>query len=320
MHAIFDLGIQLVLAIQGWGDWLKMPMEALSFLGTEDFFMFVLPVVYWCLDSRLGIRIAIILMFSISINGALKLAFHGPRPYWYSSDVSAFASETSFGVPSGHSQNSFAIWGMFAAWLKRWWAWLGALLIVFLVGVSRMYLGVHFPHDVLLGWLTGGILLWLVLRFWNPVASWLKKMSLAGQVLVAFLTSLVLLLVNIVPYYWMRNTGWQPDPLWAGFAGQTTNLDGILSAAGTFFGLGVGLIWIHHAGGFSAGGSWQKKILRILLGVAGVMILRYGLKFLFPGGDDLLAISLRYLRYALIGAWVSGGAPWVFLRLKLADE
>ena len=45
MGSIFDLGIQIVLAIQAWGGWLEVPMKLLSFLATEDFFMYALPVI-----------------------------------------------------------------------------------------------------------------------------------------------------------------------------------------------------------------------------------------------------------------------------------
>jgi membrane-associated phospholipid phosphatase len=324
MNALFDLGIKIVLAIQGLGGWLKAPMDFFSFLGTENFFMFLLPILYWCVDSRLGLRVAFILMFSTGINDGLKLAFHWPRPYWYSMDVNSFATETSFGIPSGHSQNSFAIWGMMAASLKKGWGWVVAMLIVFLIGFSRLYLGVHFPHDVLLGWLVGGLLLWLVLRFWDPVTKWLKKIPFGGQVLAAFLASLVLISVVLIPYLWLKLTNWQPDPTWAAFASEAVTLTGAFTAAGVLFGLGVGLAWLNRQGGFKTSGAWWKLVLRILVGMVGVIIFYAGLDALFgmiaPDAEALLPYLLRFLRYTMVGAWVSGGAPWLFLRLKLAEK
>lgn len=318
MTAIFDLGVRLIVALQGLGNWLELPMKIMSFLGTEDFFMFLLPVLYWCVDSRLGIRVAFILMFSVGVNDALKMAFQGPRPYWYSTNVKGFASETSFGVPSGHSQNSMAIWGMLAAGLKKWWGWLIAGLIVFLIGVSRLYLGVHFPHDVLLGWLIGGLLLYLTLRFWDPVAARLKKLAFSGQILTAFIFSLVLILFPLIPYLWLTLTNWQPDPAWASFANNAISLEGSFTSAGVVFGMGVGLAWLTRQGGFKTSGKGWQLVLRFILGVFGVLIIRYGLGAIFPEGENVLSYVLRYLRYALIGIWVAGGAPWTFLRLKLA--
>jgi membrane-associated phospholipid phosphatase len=323
MNAILDFGVRLIVAIQGLGGWLEQPMNIISFLGREEFFLVLLPLLYWCLDSRLGIRVAFILLVNTSINATFKLAFHGPRPYWYSTDVTRFAEETSFGVPSGHAQSAVAVWGMMAAWMKKRWAWLVAVIIAFLIGFSRMYLAVHFPHDVLLGWILGGLLLWLTLRFWDPVVAWAKKLNLGQQVLAAFAASLVLILLPLIPYLWLKFTNWQPDPAWASFATEAVSLSGALTSAGTFFGLLVGLAWLSHRGGFKTTGVWWKLILRFLVGVVGVLVFYLGLDILFgliaPDAEAVLPFILRFVRYSFVGAWVSAGAPWLFIRLKLSE-
>ncbi len=164
MGPVLDFGVRLIVMLQGLGTWLEAPMKFFSFLGTEDFFLVVLPIIYWCISTTLGMQVAVILMVSSSVNYFFKVAFHGPRPYWISSMVKGLASETSFGVPSNHAQSATVIWGIIAAYLRKWWAWLIAILFILLISLSRLYLGVHFPHDVLLGLLLGAGLLWLVLR------------------------------------------------------------------------------------------------------------------------------------------------------------
>ncbi len=320
MQTILDLGIRIIVALQGWGNWLTSPMRLFSFLGTEEFFMLVLPILYWCVDSLLGMRVAILLMFSTSINGALKLAFHGPRPYWYDPSVKSLAEETSFGIPSNHAQSATVIWGILAAYLRKWWGWLVAGMLIFLIGFSRMYLGVHFPQDVLLGWLIGGLILWLTLRFWNPVSAWARKQSEGRQIVTAFLASVALFLLPLIPIIWLRATNWQAPRDWAAFATQAISLQDGATTAGTLFGLLFGLVWLARQGGFQTKGLWWKLVLRYLLGVVGVLIISYGLKYLFPVGETVLAYFLRYLRYTLIGFWVTGGAPRTFIRLKLAER
>ena len=320
MQSIIDLGVRLIAGLQGLGDWQTLPMKFFSFLGTEEFYMLVLPVLYWCVSTALGMRIAVILMLSGGVNDAFKMLLHGPRPYWVSTEVQGFAAETSFGVPSGHSQNAVAVWGIMAVWIRKGWAWIAAVLIMFLIGLSRLYLGVHFPHDVLTGWLIGVLLLVLTVRFWDPVAAWAKKITLERQVLAAFLASLGLILLPGMAYLWTKASGWQAPAAWASFASQAVSMEGALTTAGTFFGLLVGAAWMATMGGFQEKGAWWKLVLRYLLGVAGVLAIRYGLKFIFPEGETLIAWMLRYVRYAFIGFWMTGGAPWAFLKLKLAER
>ena len=324
METILNGGINWIVALQSLGSWLALPMKAFSFLGTEEFFMLILPALYWSINASLGLRVGVILLLSSGVNDAFKLAFHGPRPFWYSPQVKAYAIETSFGVPSGHAQTAASVWGMLASGIKKWWAWLVAAIIIFFIGISRLYLAVHFPHDVLVGWLIGGLLLWLTLRFWDPLASWLKKRSLGQQMLLAFLASLVLVLLSLIPFLWLIGVNWQPPQAWAQYATEALTLSGALTSAGTFFGLLAGLAWFNRQGGFSAAGPAWKRILRYVIGLIGVLVFYIGLKMLFglvvPDGEALLPYILRYVRYALIGAWVSAGAPFIFVWLKLADK
>lgn len=324
METIWNIGITWNIFFQNLGSWLKTPMEVFSFFGTENFFLLLLPALYWCMEAGIGIRVGIILLLSASVNDALKMAFHGPRPYWCSTDVIVYASETSFGVPSGHAQIAFGVWGMLATSISRWWGWLIAILVVLLIGISRLYLGVHFPHDIILGWLIGALLLWLVVRFWKPVTEWLKKMSLGQQILASFLSSLVLILFYLIPFLWLKITNWQPPLAWAEYAKAAVSLKAAFTTAGTLFGLLAGLAWFNHQGGFDTNGPLWKRILRYVLGLVGVLVFYLGLKVLFglivPDAEAVLPYILRYIRYVLVGAWISAGAPWFFIKLRLAKK
>lgn len=329
MEPFLNSGINWIVVLQGLGAWLTLPMKTFSFLGSEDFFMMVLPLLYWSVDAALGLRVGIVLLVGSSVNDAAKLAFHSPRPYWFSAKVKAFASETSFGLPSGHSSTAVGIWGMLASQVKKPWAWVVAILVMLLIGLSRMYLGVHFPIDVLLGWLLGAIILWLILRLWNPIAAWLKRRSLGGQILAGFAFSILLILLALIPAYLLKITGWQMPGSWLQIAAQTnpggevpnpTSLAGLFTTTGTLFGLAAGLAWLNTRGGFNTRGNWWQRVLRYVVGVIGLLVIRYGLKAIFPAGETWLGLSFQYVRYAFIGAWVSAGAPLLFFVLKLAER
>lgn len=170
MDIILNSGIEFITWLQKLGSWLTPIMKLFTDIGSEQFYLVVAPAILWCIDTTFGLRMIIFLLFNGMINTVLKVAFHGPRPYWYARDVKALGSAAnSFGAPSGHAQNSVVVWGTLAEQIKHRWAWILATLLMFLIGVSRIYLALHFPHDVLLGWVFGIIMLWLFMHLEKPI-------------------------------------------------------------------------------------------------------------------------------------------------------
>ena len=207
MDTLLNFEIEFTLFIQSLGQWLKAPFTFLSFLATEDFFLVMMPLIYWCIDSVLGLRLAIMLVASNSLNSSLKMLFRTPRPFWYDPRVQSLSMETSFGMPSGHSQNSGSLWGMLGLTVKKRWMTIVVSLVIFLIGLSRIYLGMHFLHDVLSGWLAAAAL--LALYFWleKPVSRWLARLSFAWKIMVFFGAALLVMLIGVAPT-WV-NPSWQ---------------------------------------------------------------------------------------------------------------
>lgn len=315
----------IIAFLQSLGDWLVAPMRFFSFLGTVEFYLLLIPTLYWCWGPVLGLRVGLLLLLSNGVNDALKVALHRPRPYWVSRTIRALAAETSFGLPSGHSQHAVVIWGAAARMIGRRWAWIAAVALAFLIGLSRMVLAVHFPADVLLGWTVGALIVFAWIKLEEPLIRWWGRLTPLAQVGAAFAASLAIVGVRAlalaslgewrVPAAWLDTVAAHgieelPDPL---------NPEGILTTAGTLFGLLAGLAWLGPRGGFTPARSLWRKALCLLLGVAGVVILRFGLKLILGDEPTLLGDAFRYVRYTLIGGWVSAGAPWVFKHTGLAS-
>jgi hypothetical protein len=174
-----------------------------------------------------------------------------------------------------------------------------------------------------MGWLLGGILLWAFMQFWNPVVAWLKQKTLGTQILIAFIISVIFIALGAVSVGRLAGytfpEEWKENALRAGPLPAPVSIEDSITSAGTLFGLAVGVAWLAIRGGYQASGPVEKRALRFVVGLIGVLILWRGLALFFPDNADLISYALRYARYTLVGFWVSGGAPWLFFRFKLAD-
>ncbi len=319
----YELDLSWVIAFQALGDWLVEPMHFFSFLGTEEFYILIMPILYWCIDAGLGLKVGTIMLFSSGLNFIFKMPFMGPRPYWVSTAVKPLWAEVFFGIPSGHAQNAVAVWGSLAAYVRGRWAWGLAVFLMVMIGLSRVFLGAHFFLDMVAGWLLGALLLWLFLRYWDTVAFWAGKQSLGRQFFSAFLVSVGIVLLGWVlvvvkkdfalPDVWITNAARIGDEGIAPFT-----LSGLITSAGTLFGLLAGVAWMAPRGGWQAWGPVWNRAARYPVGLLGVLVFWYGLGLVFPRGESLAPFILRFARYALLGFWVAAGAPLFFMKLKLS--
>lgn len=327
MENLYELELWLISLLQTLGGWLTGPMRAVTMLGNEEFNLLAMPALYWCVNAGLGLRMAIILLFSTVSTAALKFAFHSPRPYWLGARVQGLSSETTFGLPSTHAANAMAVWGVPFTFFKSGAVRVVLAVVIFLIGFSRIYLGVHFISDVLAGWLVGGLLLFAYLRLEAPILVRLRKLSLINLVLLALVSSLLLIVFCMtaqafasewqVPAVWVQNAlAASPEPI------DPFNIETAFTAAGTWFGMLAGIAWLYHRQGrmFDTSGTVTQRVLRFVIGLVGVFILWYLLGKVFPRDLDWISFSLRFVRYTLVGLWVSALAPLLFQRMGLANR
>ncbi|MCK4330928.1 MAG: phosphatase PAP2 family protein [Dehalococcoidia bacterium] len=294
MEALLQWGLDLILAIQQiHGPVLDGIFRAITFMGEEEFYLILLPLLLWCVDFGLGARLGVLFLLSSYLNFGLKDLFRQPRPFDLDPSVKLSSAE-GYGLPSGHSQSAVVVWGSIAAWARQRWFWAVAIALMVLIGFSRVYLGVHFPTDVLAGWAIGAVLLVVCLAVQSRVEKWLAKVGLATQIILALMIPLILLLVH-------------------------PTKDSVTTLA-PLCGLGLGLALTHRYISFSARGPWWQRVLRFLVGGIVMAALYLGLKAVFPGEESALYLVFRFLRYWLIGVWITLGAPWLFRLLRLTTE
>jgi membrane-associated phospholipid phosphatase len=315
--------IAFILYLQTY-TWALPFMRLATALGTFEFYVAVLPAVYWCFDSRLGFRLALILVTCRGLNDILKIAFHSPRPYWVSSEVTAYGSYSTFGIPSGHSQDAVCVWGFLAGYFRGIRAWSAALAMIFMIGLSRIYLGVHFPRDVVAGWGIGALILAAFLLLEPKVEKLLHPLNLWQKVLISFLSSAAMLALYILSIASLG--GWQVPASWYEISLASTGMPidplnplEVAAAAGLLFGMGAGYSWMLQMGGFKTEGPKTKRLARYILGLMGLLTIWYGLGSFYSIGGLMFCYAVSYLRAVAAGIWVAAAAPVLFMKIGLTE-
>jgi undecaprenyl-diphosphatase len=145
--------------------WLKAFMLNITALGSAPVLVTIIVIVIGYLLIRRKTERASATLVAVSVGYALsavlKTAFSRPRP----DVVTHLVDVTSASFPSGHAMNSAVVYLTLAVMLAqaekdgraRIYVLSCGVLLTLLVGVSRVYLGVHWPTDVIAGWAVGAL-------------------------------------------------------------------------------------------------------------------------------------------------------------------
>jgi membrane-associated phospholipid phosphatase len=294
MEGILDWGVRVILWLQQGSPTLDTPFKVLTLMGNETFYLVFFPLIYWCVDRRFGARLIVLFLVSSCVNALAKELAGQPRPFQYDRVVQKLWNAGGGGFPSGHTQSAVVIWGYLASQSRRAWLWVAAGFLVVLIPLSRVYLGVHFPTDLLGGYLIGASLLLLYLRFEPGAEAWLADQSIPLQLAaaLAFPCSILLLSPGVEEYQ--------------------------VKTAASMIGMGAGFVVERRWIGFDSGGIWWKRVMRLFVGMAIMVGLRQGLGLLEAGSDYELVFG--FVRYVILGLGGALIAPWVFVTIGLADR
>lgn len=169
-------------------------------LGSAPAYIAMLVIVYLGFGSPIGGPLGTLLLVGFFVNFHLKGVFDTPRPFEIDAALARSdeaGSNIGAGFPSGHTQTSLLFWGYLAAQLRRPWAYAVAAVIVALVASSRMYLGLHFPIDIVGGLFFGGIMLWAWVALLPRVRREAARLSRAA--VLALGLGIPLLLAYLLP-------------------------------------------------------------------------------------------------------------------------
>jgi len=292
MEPIYQWGLRVIHALQGASPLFNLPLTIVTRIGGQTFTLLLLAFIYWSLDRRLGRELTIVILISAYVNVVIKALADQPRPFQLDPSVALVHTASGPGFPSGHTQNATLLWGYLGARVQRLSMWIVSALLIILIPFSRIYLGVHFPTDVLGGYVIGGVMLVLALILLPRLAPRLGGLRLPWQLLVA-----------------------AAFPVLLALAFSTT--DGI-TTSGTLMGMGVGFALEPRWVGFSPSSKWGRRILGFIVGVAVLAALEYGLGA--ASASLVPATVVGFVRFGLVGFWGALGAPWTLARLGLVSS
>ncbi len=316
---MFEWQLPIIHWLQSLSPGLDMPMRIITAMGDFEFYMLIIPMLYWCVDPRLGLWSMMAAGLSHLTTTYFKQATHFPRPYWAYDSVKLLlpGGAGDFSTPSGHASGTLAFWGAIALHYQKRWIWTAVIIFCALVGISRVYLGVHFPSDILLGWGLAIVLLLLLFvgRRMLPATLGLHKTGRA--IFYAFMLFTALIAIGVVIVLVNQ------VPIWVEEAPDAFSMGVYFRDGGIMFGALVGYILLSRDLRYSAEGSVIQKIARYVFGCIVLVGIWIGLDILFePLAPEAspLGLGLRFVRYMAMGLWVGYIAPLIFVWTGLAGR
>ncbi len=278
-------------------DWF---FSLITLCGEETIFMAVGMIFFWCVNKYKGYYLLCVGFLGTLINQFLKMLFRVPRPWVKDPNFtiveSAKEAATGYSFPSGHTQTSVGLFGGICRCVKHNILRIAMIALAVLVPLSRMYLGVHTPADVLVSTAIALVLIFVMYPLFEKATKNPKILYIILGSFVA-IVSAYLLFVFLFPF---------PSEIYAPDA--IHNLESARKNGVTLLGCVLGMLpafWIDQKWiRFETGAVWWAQILKAVGGLALVLatkeLLRSPLEWMLQ--NALLARGVRYFLIVIVGA------------------
>ena len=265
-------------------------MLLITQLGEETAFLVLAMIFFWCVDKKRGYLLMSVGFLGTMANQFMKLWFRVPRPWVLDPNFTileaAREAAAGYSFPSGHTTSAVATFGAVAVTSRNRRTVLLCVTLAVLVGLSRMYIGVHTPADVLVGALTSIVLLLVLYR---PV--------MQGNHMYAVLKVMMVLAIGLLAFVMFYPF---PEDV------DAHNLESGLKNAYTMVGSvgGVGFVYLMEKKyvNFDTRAVWWSQILKVLIGFGLVLAVKEGLRSPLEAlfGDPYSARMVRYLLIVIV--------------------
>ncbi|MBR5155271.1 MAG: phosphatase PAP2 family protein [Clostridia bacterium] len=290
---MFYLGLSFLQLLEGLRtDTLNKIFELVTMLGEETLMILIVVTLWFAFDKGFAQRIAFLSCFSLGINSVVKNFTKVPRPFM-TGKVTCVRPDTATGYsfPSGHTHN-FATWStIFALHVKKLWFAIFTAILIVLVGFSRMFLGAHYPGDVIVGGVLGVVIAIVGSIIYDKVEN---KRKLYIAAIIALTPFAVLFIFNA-------------DPLFGDF----------YKIYGMLIGLIVAIMFEEKYAPLTYDVCWWKKLIRIVIGVVIAYVFKEVVKKLGVSPIVQLSFVVDILRYIVLVFLIFGLCPVLFKKCKI---
>ena len=268
----------------------------ITMLGEETVMVAILGFIYWCYDKKFGVYTATNLMVGMVANPMIKNVFLRLRPYMVHEQVLCLKPVhegdlydpliQGYSFPSGHTSNSSSMYFSLPMYKKNKWLLAIGILIPFVIGLSRVCLGVHYPTDVIVGWLLG--------------AAVVAVMTLLQKKIKTKWKLYLLIIILCIPgcFYCTSND--------------------YFTALGMMLGFFAASLFEEKYVNFENTKDLRKIILRVIFGLVVFLVMNVLLKMVFGIiAIEGLELFLRVVRYAILVFVTMGVYPLFFDKSKL---
>ena len=305
-----DMSFLLLLQAfrNGSGSFLVDFMKKMTFFGELNTTLVILAIIYWCISKDLGTYLMMGWSGNRIANGFMKITVCAYRPWIRDSRIiphgDAITTATGYSFPSGHTMNAGTVFGGTAMYGKNFSKPLKIMLylIVLLVALSRTFLGVHTPQDVLVGMASSLLVMWLTLKLTRWIAEKPEKDKLVAC--IGFVLAIALGLYAALKSY----------PVDYDSNGKII-VEGAKMANDTFKAVGwvsaflTGWILERRFVGFSTDISKERRFSRGIFGIMGYYVVTFVLNTLLkkwiPGpAGTILTCFLQMFYITFLFPWI----------------
>lgn len=278
---------------------LDVIFKIFTLFGEELVITAFICIFFWCVSKRSAYIVAFSFFLSGLVVQGLKITFRVDRPWIKDSSIvpveGAIKTATSYSFPSGHTQSGTALFTSIASMLRKKWALVVSSIIIAGVMISRMYLGVHTPYDVLVSF----IITFLLTTVVNGCYDRIDKSDIKKKRLIAFIMAGICVALIIYNFILLQSGIIEYD-----------NAGDCFKAAGAGLGFSVGWYLENKYVSYDAKGNWWQQIVKLTIGIAVTMLLKSAPKLI---SDSNFIVDVT--RYFITVLWIAFVYPLIITKI-----